>query len=78
MPWKISFINPYGNMNIKQNLSNYEYLNIFMYIIKNEEFAEKILLFAEKIKNNNQCTLKNKFTLICERYFFEEKIIYIN
>ena len=68
-------INPYGNMNIKQNLSNYEYLNIFMYIIKNEEFAEKILLFAEKIKNNNQCTLKNKFTLICERYFFEEKII---
>ena len=66
---------PYGNIDIKQNLLNNEYLNIFMYIIKSEEFAEKILIFAEKLKDNNACVLKNKFTLICERYFLEEKII---
>ena len=68
-------VNPYESMVIKQNLSKYEYLNIFMYIIKDEEYAEKILSFAEKIKENNACVLKNKFTLICERFFFEEKII---
>ena len=63
-------VNPYEPMVIKQNLSKYEYLNIFMYIIKDEEYAEKILSFAEKIKENNACVLKNKFTLICERFFF--------
>ena len=67
--------NPYGPIDIKQNISKNEYLNIFMYIIKNEEFAEKILSFAEKLKDNNACVLKNKFTLICERFFFEETII---
>ena len=67
--------NPYINFNINQNLSIFEYLNIFMYIVNNEEFAEKILDFAEKLKENNNCVLKNKFTLICERFFFEEKII---
>ena len=68
-------MNPYINFNIKQNLSIFEYLDIFMYIVKNEEFAEKIFEFAEKLKDNNNCVLKNKFTLICERFFFEEKII---
>ena len=63
--------NPYGNL----KLANTEILNILMYIIKNEDFAEKILSFAEKLKENKNYVLKNKFTLICERFFFEEKII---
>ena len=68
-------MNPFDNFGIKQKLSKKEFLNIFMYIIKDEEFADKILKFAEKLKENNACVLKNKFTLICERFFFEEKII---
>ena len=68
-------MNPFENFDIKQKLSKNEYLNIFMYIIKDEDFAEKILKFSEKLKENNSCVLKNKFTLICERFFFEEKII---
>ena len=60
---------------IKKNAKNNEYLNIMMYIINDEDFSEKILKFSEDLKNNNNSTLKSKITLICERYFFEEKII---
>ena len=68
-------MNPYINAETTQKLSNNEYLNIFMYIIKNEDFSEKVLLFVEKLKENINFEKKNKFTLICERFFFEEKII---
>ena len=71
----VKSMNPYISMNIQSNLSIFEYLNIFMYIVKNEEFAEKVVDFAGKLKDNNNCVLKNKFTLICDRFFFEEKII---
>ena len=59
----------------KNDLVNYEYLNILMYITNDEDFADKIMKFSEDLKNNTNCVLNNKITLICERYFFEEKII---
>ena len=73
-------INPFafGNENsnqVKNNKSNFEYINIMMYIKKDEEFADKSLRLAENIKNNNNSALLNRITLICDRYFFEEKIV---
>ena len=59
----------------KSNLVNYEYLNILMYIINDEDFAEKVMKFSENLKDNNSFIINNKITVICERYFFEEKII---
>ena len=60
---------------VKENIINFEYLNILMYITNDEDFADKILKFSEDLKNNNNLVLRNKITLICERFFFEEKII---
>ena len=60
---------------IQNNMANYEYLNILMYISKDEDFSEKALKFSEDLKNNNNCILSNRITLICDRFFFEEKII---
>ena len=73
-------VNPVGQGDDKvnqatNNLVNYEYLNILMYITNDEDFADKILKFSEDLKNNTNCVLNSKITLICERYFFEEKII---
>ena len=49
-------INPFSfrneNINqVKNNKSNFEYINIMMYIKKDEEFADKSLRLAENIKN---------------------------
>lgn len=65
-----------GDMEEKMNnkLIDKKYINIFMYIINDEDFADKILKFAEELKGNNN-VLKNKITIICERFFFEENII---
>ena len=73
-------LNPFsfGNENLNQakyNKSNFEYINIMMYIKKDEEFADNCLRFAENIKNSNNPALLNRITLICDRYFFEEKIV---
>ena len=73
-------VNPTGipNAQLNQdnnNKQNYEYLNILMYIKKNEELADKIFKFCQNLKNNINCSLENKITLICERYFFEEKLV---
>ena len=73
-------VNPMGQIDDKintmaNNLVNYEYLNIIMYIENNEDFAEKVLKFAENLKNSSDNILSNKITLICQRFFFEEKII---
>ena len=72
-------INPFafGNENTNQdkNKSNFEYINIMMYIKKDEEFADKSLKFAENIKNSKNSTILTRITFICERYFFEEKIV---
>jgi hypothetical protein len=72
----IGMSNPEGDNKLPQNnIANNEYLNIFMYIISDENFADKTLKFAEDLKSNNNCVLMNKITFICERYFFEDKII---
>ena len=52
-----------------------EFLNILIYIISDMDFANKTLKFIENLKINKNCLLDSKITLICERYFFEEKII---
>ena len=72
-----SSINPVGEEKSKKikNIANYEYLNIFMYVTSDENFAEKIIKFCEDLKKNNNFELENKITFVCERYFFEEKII---
>ena len=59
----------------QNNIASNEYLNILMYIISDENFADKTLKFAEDLKSNTNCVLMNKITFICERYFFEDKII---
>lgn len=59
----------------QNNIVTNEYLNILMYIINDENFADKTLKFAEDLKTNSSCILINKITFICERYFFEDKII---
>ena len=64
-------VNPMG---VGEEKASNKYLNILMYIIDDEDFSDKILNFAENLKNNNSI-LNNEITLICERYFFEEKII---
>jgi hypothetical protein len=59
----------------QNNIASNEYLNILMYIISDENFADKTLKFAEDLKSNTNCVLMNKITFICERFFFEDKII---
>ena len=80
-PLKYSVMNigmsdPEGdNKYVQNNIASNEYLNILMYIISDENFADKTLKFAEDLKGNSNCILINKITFICERYFFEDKII---
>jgi len=79
-PLKYSVMNigmsdPEGDNKAQNNVVNNEYLNILMYIISDENFADKTLKFCEDLKGNNNCVLINKITFICERYFFEDKII---
>ena len=71
----IKDMNPYTSTKIQSDSHEYKFLNIFMYIIKNEDFAEKVLNFAEKLKENEDSILTNKITFVCERFFFEEKIM---
>ena len=64
-------VNPMG---AGEEKTTNKHLNILMYIINDEDFSDKILKFAENLKKNNSM-LNNEITLICERQFFEEKII---
>ena len=59
----------------KNNLVSYEYLNILMYITNDEDFSDKILKFSEDLKNDSNCVLNNEITIVCERFFFEEKMV---
>ena len=67
-----------NNKLAKKNIVLNEFLNILMYIISDIDFANKTLKFIENIKNNINLALDSKITLICERDFFEEKIVMIS
>ena len=62
------------SIKVNENNINFEYIDILMYIKDDEEFSEKVLKISEKIKNDHNL-IKNRITLVCERFFFEEKII---
>ena len=65
--------------NAKNNNSGksnaYEYLNIIMYIRNSTEEYIKILKTLQLLSMNKDSVLDYKTNLICDRYFFEQKIL---
>ena len=64
--------------NAKNNNSGknvYEYLNIIMYIRNSTEEYIKILKTFQSLSMNKDSVLDYKTNLICDRYFFEQKIL---
>ena len=72
---KIGVLENKNNKLANKNIVLNEFLNVLIYIINDMDFANKTLKFIENLKKNKNCTLDIKITLICERYFFEEKIV---
>ena len=53
----------------------YEYLNIIMYIRNSQEDFIKIITTMQLLSVNKNSTLDYKTNLICDRFFFENKIL---
>ena len=70
---KDSVKNAKNNNNGK--LSVYEYLNIIMYIKNSPEDYIKIVNTLQLLSMNKNSVLDYKTNLICDRYFFEQKIL---
>ena len=70
---KDSIKNSKNNNNGKLNV--YEYLNIIMYIKNSTEDYIKIVSTLQFLSMNKNSVLDYKTNLICDRYFFEQKIL---
>ena len=70
---KDSIKNSKNNNNGKLNV--YEYLNIIMYIKNSIEDYIKIVSTLQFLSMNKNSVLDYKTNLICDRYFFEQKIL---
>ena len=58
----------------KKNL-DIEYVNVIMYFKNDENIFSKGLSFIEELASDKDSILEYKFSLICDRFFLESKVI---